>query len=59
MKVQLIGKKYHSNLEGLGFKPMLSCFFYQLSASDGSGGGEPTWKRLGEGGARGGGRPTG
>jgi hypothetical protein len=30
MKVQLIGKKYHSNLEGLGFKPMFSCFFLSI-----------------------------
>jgi hypothetical protein len=35
MEVQLSGKEYVSNLEGLGFKPMLLHFFYQLSAPDG------------------------
>jgi hypothetical protein len=43
--VQLCGKEYVSNLEGLGFKPMLPYFFNQLSTPDGGGGGEPTWWR--------------
>jgi hypothetical protein len=43
MKVQLGGKEYVSNLEGLGFKHMLSHFFYQLSTPDEGGGGGPMW----------------
>jgi hypothetical protein len=33
--VQLSGKKYVFNLEGLKFEPMLQLFVYKLSAPDG------------------------
>jgi hypothetical protein len=57
--VQLSGKEYVSNLEGLEFEPMLSHFFLSIICADGGGGGGPTWKRHGVVGPHGGGCPVG
>jgi hypothetical protein len=58
MKVQLSGKEYVSNLEGIGFEPMAPQFFYQLSAPNGGAGGGPTCMRRGVVDPHGGGRPA-
>jgi hypothetical protein len=51
MKVQLNGKEYVCNLAPQHvFEPMLQHFFYQLSVSDGGGGGRPTLWRAARGG---------
>jgi hypothetical protein len=44
MKVQLSGKEYVSNTEGLGFKPMLSHFLISYVPPIGGG---PTWRSMG------------